>query len=247
LPRLRRDEERKPVSVKELAVNLPKQAFEVVEWRQGSNDVLKGRFAPLRVHAAHRGNLRSELRLEEWLVIEWPETDDEPANYWLSTLPEDIAFDQLVDAIKLRWRIEGDYQELKQEVGLGHYEGRGWRGFHHHVTLCIAAYGFLIAERETIPPSGHPRPGRLQTSAVSPVPDPRDPPLRPERHVANSIPTLRRRIAAALAHALPRCPCRLRLQPSLNLRRSKINRHFVSPFSRQCHFLVLKEHWIPFM
>jgi Transposase DDE domain len=163
LPRLRRDEERKPVSVKELAVNLPKQAFEVVEWRQGSNDVLKGRFAPLRVHAAHRGNLRSELRLEEWLVIEWPETDDEPANYWLSTLPEDIAFDQLVDAIKLRWRIEGDYQELKQEVGLGHYEGRGWRGFHHHVTLCIAAYGFLIAERETIPPSGHPR-SPLRTS-----------------------------------------------------------------------------------
>jgi Transposase DDE domain len=163
LPRLRRDEERKPVSVKELAVNLPKQAFEVVEWRQGSNDVLKGRFAPLRVHAAHRGNLRSELRLEEWLVIEWPETDDEPANYWLSTLPEDSAFDQLVDAIKLRWRIEGDYQELKQEVGLGHYEGRGWRGFHHHVTLCIAAYGFLIAERETIPPSGHPR-SPLRTS-----------------------------------------------------------------------------------
>ena len=71
--------------------------------------------------------------------------------YWLSTLPEDIPFDKLVDAVKLRWRIERDYQEFKQEVGLGHYEGRGWRGFHHHATLCIAAYGFLIAERETIP------------------------------------------------------------------------------------------------
>jgi SRSO17 transposase len=59
----------------------------------------------------------------------------------------------LVDIAKLRWRIERDYQELKQEVGLGHFEGRGWRGFHHHATLCIASYGFLISEREAIPPS----------------------------------------------------------------------------------------------
>ena len=73
--------------------------------------------------------------------------------YWLSTLPQDIAFRPQVDLTKLRWRIERDYQELKQEVGLGHFEGRGWRGFHHHATLCIAAYGFLISERETIPPS----------------------------------------------------------------------------------------------
>jgi SRSO17 transposase len=63
------------------------------------------------------------------------------------------SFRRLVDLAKLRWRIERDYQELKQEVGLGHYEGRGWRGFHHHATLCIAAYGFLISERVTIPPS----------------------------------------------------------------------------------------------
>jgi Transposase DDE domain len=73
----------------------------------------------------------------------------------------------LVDLAKLRWRIERDYQELKQEVGLGHFEGRGWRGFHHHATLCIAAYGFLISERETIPPSG-PRFARVRpASAIS--------------------------------------------------------------------------------
>jgi len=173
LLRLRRDEQCKPVSVKELALNLPKEAFEVIEWREGSNDVLKGRFARVRVHAAHLDNLRSELRPEEWLIVEWPETEAEPTKYWLSTLPEDISFDRLVDAIKLRWRIERDYQELKQEVGLGHYEGRRWRGFHHHATLCIAAYGFLISERETIPPSGHPSSRRLQTSAVSPRPEPR--------------------------------------------------------------------------
>jgi len=87
-------------------------------------------------------------------LIEWPAGENEPIKYWVSTLPEDVAFRQLVDIAKLRWRIERDYQELKQEVGLGHFEGRGWRGFHHHATLCIAAYGFLISERETIPPSG---------------------------------------------------------------------------------------------
>jgi hypothetical protein len=93
------------------------------------------------------------MRGEEWLLIEWPEGDAEPAKYWLATVPPDMPFDRLVDLAKLRWRIERDYQELKQELGLGHYEGRGWRGFHHHATLCIAAYAFLIAERARIPPS----------------------------------------------------------------------------------------------
>ena len=101
---------------------------------------------------AHRDNLLSELRAEEWLLIEWPEEETEPTKYWFATLPEDIAFNRLVDLTKLRWRIERDYQELKQELGLGDYEGRWWRGFHHHAALCIAAYGFLIAERGAIPP-----------------------------------------------------------------------------------------------
>src|SRR5262245_14151582 len=86
-------------------------------------------------------------------VDKWPSDAAEPTKYWLSTCPKDITFDRLVDLAKLRWRIERDYQELKQEVGLGHYEGRGWRGLHHHITLSIAAYGFLISERESIPPS----------------------------------------------------------------------------------------------
>ena len=86
-------------------------------------------------------------------MIEWPKGESEPTKYFLSTLPADTTFYRLVYFAKLRWRIERDYQELKQEVGLGHFEGRGWRGFHHHATLCIAAYGFLISERETIPPS----------------------------------------------------------------------------------------------
>ena len=91
-----------------------------------------------------------------------------PTKYWLSTLSKDISFRRMVDLAKLRWRIERDYQELKQEVGLGHFEGRGWRGFHHHATLCIAAYGFLISERETIPPSGAPSAAFFSLPSVSP-------------------------------------------------------------------------------
>ena len=96
----------------------------------------------------------AKTRPEEWLLIEWPEGEEAPTKYWFSTLPANIGFRQLVDTAKLRWRIERDYHELKQEIGLGHFEGRGWRGFHHHATLCIAAYGFLVSERSLIPPSG---------------------------------------------------------------------------------------------
>jgi hypothetical protein len=97
--------------------------------------------------------ISAAIRVLEWLLIEWPKDEAEPTKYWLATLPADTAFDRMVDLAKLRWRIERDYQELKQEVGLRHFEGRGWHGFHHHATLCIAAYGFLISERKTLPPS----------------------------------------------------------------------------------------------
>ena len=150
---LRRDGKHQPISVKELALGLPKRAWRVVKWRVGSAEWLSSRFARVRVRAARRDFKLTESRPEKWLLIEWPEGEKEPTKYWLSNLPKGIAFRQLVDIAKLRWRIERDYQELKQEVGLGHFEGRGWRGFHHHATLCVAAYGFLVSERETIPPS----------------------------------------------------------------------------------------------
>ena len=147
------------VSVKELALALRAKAWRTIEWREGTNERLTSRFARLRVYVAS-SHERAAKPAKEWLLIEWPEGEDAPTKYWLSTLPKNILFRDLVDAAKLRWRIERDYQELKQEVGLGHFEGRGWPGFHHHATLCIAAYGFLISERETIPPSG-PRSARL--------------------------------------------------------------------------------------
>jgi len=152
--RLQRDSEHQPISAKALALSLPKEAWLTVAWREGSAERLSSRFARQRIRAAHRDTELSQPRAEEWLLIEWPEDETEPTKYWFATLPEDVAFDRLVDVAKLRWRIERDYQELKQELGLGDYEGRGWRGFHHHASLCIAAYGFLIAERGALPPSG---------------------------------------------------------------------------------------------
>jgi SRSO17 transposase len=137
-----------PLSVKELAETLTERRWHTVVWREGTNEKLSSRFAAVRVRAAHRDEegLRSP-RQQQWLLIEWPQDQAEPIKYWLATLPADTALVDLVKNAKMRWRIERDYQELKQEFGLSHYEGRGWRGFHHHATLCIAAYGFLLAER----------------------------------------------------------------------------------------------------
>jgi SRSO17 transposase len=150
---MRRDAEHQPISVKDVALNLPTSAWRKVTWREGAAAPLSSRFARVRVRAAHRDYKLSESRPEEWLLIEWPKGEKEPTKYWFSTLPEDINLRRLVDYAKLRWRIEHDYLELKQEVGLGDFEGRGWRGFHHHATMSIAVYGFLISERGAFPPS----------------------------------------------------------------------------------------------
>lgn len=147
-----------------LARALPPSAWERVAWREGSNDWLCSRYARLRVRTAHAG--RGAPGEEEWLLIDWPEDAPEPAGYWLSTLPADIDLRAMVDRTQLRWRIERDYQELKQELGLGHYEGRGWRGFHHHASLCIAAYGFLVAERCLFPPRRQFIRERIETPAL---------------------------------------------------------------------------------
>ncbi len=164
--RPRRDRQHQPVQAKALALDLPETAWETITWREGSADWLSSRYARVRVRAAHRDEGLKEPRAEEWLLIEWPPGEKAPTKYWLANLPESIPFERLVDLAKLRWRIERDYQELKQELGLGHYEGRGWRGFHHHATLCIAAYGFLISERERIPPSGPRATAKLPALAV---------------------------------------------------------------------------------
>jgi len=156
------------ISAKEIMRALPKHAWRTIKWREGSADWLSSRFARVRVRVGYNGAIPGQLA-QEWLLIEAIESETGPTKYKysLATLPADISFRRLVDIAKMRWRIERDYQDLKQEVGLGHYEGRGWRGFHHHATLCIAAYGFLVSERAAIPPSG-PRSSARRTPPALP-------------------------------------------------------------------------------
>lgn len=162
--RLRRAPGHEPVSAKVLAQVLPESAFKTVQWREGAKGKMKSRFAAVRIRPANRDDRRTKPRDVEWLLIEWPKDEAEPTKYWLSTLPSTMSLKELVRLAKLRWRIERDYQELKDEVGLNHYEGRGWRGFHHHATLCIAAYAFLMTERLFSPS------GETATKSGLPVP-----------------------------------------------------------------------------
>ena len=165
---LQRTPDHRSVSVKQLALALPFNAFQKITWREGVDRKLQSRFAAVRVRPAHRDYWKAEPHAEEWLLIEWPPEETEPTRYWISTLPATTPLKALVKMGKQRWIVERDYQELKQELGLGHFEGRNWRGFHHHATLCIAAYGFLVAERNRFSPSA--RAGHLGFGACGPAP-----------------------------------------------------------------------------
>ena len=164
--RLHRDAEHRPVTLKALACRLPARVWRTITWHQGSQGKLSSRFAAVRVRPGHRDTQRTEPWPQEWLLIEWPDGEAEPAKYWFSNLSQRTPLQRLVLIAKARWWIERDYQELKQELGLGHYEGRNWRGFHHHASLCIAAYGFLIAERCRFPPQQRFIRRRIETLAL---------------------------------------------------------------------------------
>lgn len=216
----RRTARRQPVSVKALAQSLPASGFQNISWREGTNEILTGRFAAVRVRHAG-GNLgRARLWPEQWLLIEWPGNEPEPTKYWLSTLPENTSLNELVSIAHLRWRIERDYQELKQELGLGHYEGRGWRGFHHHASLTIAAYGFLIAEQRSARASQGPKKNSLPRFIQRQVPAlpahyvPRGSPAR-----AKARARLDRLVASSAQRPAPPTPSAL---PLLRSRKRKI-------------------------
>jgi SRSO17 transposase len=150
--KVRRTKRWHPLSIRALAQQLPASAWKTITWRQGIRGPMRSRFALLRVRPAHRDQTRHQARDVEWLVIQWAQGDSAASKSWLSTMPPDTSHAQLVRLAKLRWRIERDYQELKDEFGLDHFEGRSWRGFHHHAALCIAAYAFLAAERARLSP-----------------------------------------------------------------------------------------------
>jgi len=144
--RLQVDPDHPPKSVADLAMDLRAGKWKVVPWEEGSRGAMKSRFAALRVRCAHRTEKQMRVPPLQWLLIEWPEGKPEPTDFWFSTLPASTPIEELVRMAKLRWRIERDYQVLKGQLGLDHFEGRTWRGFHRHASLSIAAYAFLLAE-----------------------------------------------------------------------------------------------------
>lgn len=180
--RLRRTADHRPTSVLALARSLPRSRYRTVTWREGAKGKMRSRFAAVRVRPAHEDHKRVEPWPEEWLLIEWPAGEKDPTKYWLSSLGPATQLRDLVRLAKIRWRIERDYQELKDELGLDHYEGRNWRGFHHHATICIAAYAFLMAERLRFSPL---RPHRVRSFLRLP---PLPPNYRPRGRPARAAP-----------------------------------------------------------
>jgi SRSO17 transposase len=139
-----------PLAVRDVAAALPRQAWRILTWRQGSQGPQRSRFSACRVQPAH-GQAHYQPEGESvWLLIEWPADTAAPSKYWFSNLPEKVSWRRLVRLAKLRWRVEQNYQQLKEELGLDHYEGRGWQGWHHHVTLVCLAYAFLLLERRRL-------------------------------------------------------------------------------------------------
>jgi SRSO17 transposase len=153
-PRYRED----PSSLKELALAAGEQAAVMVTWREGTRGKMTSRFLALRVRPANiqlrnNANRNGEELPVCWLLCEWPSKASEPTKYWLSNLPADTPLKDLVRLAKLRWRIEHDYRELKDALGLDHFEGRTYRGWNHHVTLVSIAHAFLTLERTRRPPA----------------------------------------------------------------------------------------------
>jgi SRSO17 transposase len=141
-----------PSSLADLAMAAGEQACVELIWRRGSKGLQRGRFLALRVRPAgvtprRQARAAGEELPVRWLLVEWPVGKPEPVKYWLANLPESTPLVELVGLARLRWRVEQDYRELKGALGLDHFEGRGWAGWHHHVTLVSVAHGFLTLER----------------------------------------------------------------------------------------------------
>jgi SRSO17 transposase len=149
--------DREPVAIARLIADLSDEQFQTVTFRDGPDgEPVTSRFCFLRVRAANRAKKRTPWPpREEWLTCEWPNGHDQPSDYWTSNLPEEAEPEQLARLARLRWKIELDYKQLKGELGLDHYEGRSYLGWHHHTALVTAAHGFLTLERQN---PNHPRP-----------------------------------------------------------------------------------------
>lgn len=146
-----RDGNKRPIRIAELVKSIPRERFKTVSWREGARGKLSSKFLAYRVRSAAKHGRGRPPSDEQWLLCEWQSCDSEP-KFYLSTLPANLSLKELVRITKQRWRVERDYQDLKGEVGLDHFEGRTWRGFHRHATLCAVAHGFLALRRALSPP-----------------------------------------------------------------------------------------------
>lgn len=133
-------------SVLELSQHLPAQAWHDVIWREGTKGPMTSRFTAVRVRPSHRFTHHPPKEDVLWLLMEWPPGEEAPCRFWFSNVAAEVDLPQLVRLVKIRWWIEQGYQQLKDELGLDHYEGRTWRGWHHHVTLTMIAFAFLVLE-----------------------------------------------------------------------------------------------------
>jgi len=187
------DDKHPPLAISELASEL---TFRRVTWRDGSRGWQSSRFAAVRVRTAHHHHKSWPPGAEQWLLCEWSASEKAPHKFYLSTLPKSASIRTLVRFAKLRWRVERDYQEMKQEIGLDHFEGRSWRGFHHHAALCAAAHGFLALRRALFPP---------EQDQMDPADGPAEPPadsasLARQLSALPSAPRSHRSAARAFAH-----------------------------------------------
>lgn len=157
-----------PETVKDVALRAADDDWVEYTWRNGSQAEREGRFLAKRVRHAHRVTKGTTPGDEQWLLIQWNADQDKPSNYWLSNLPPSESVERLVYLAKLRWRIERDYQDMKGQLGLDHFEGRTWRGFHHHCALVAAAHAFLTIERALFPPRRDLAAGLSSVAASSP-------------------------------------------------------------------------------
>ena len=202
--RMRRDGEHVPVSAKALARRLPEEAWRIVPWREGSNEILSSRFAAVRIRPASRDWKVSTPHPLEWLLIEWPEGEKEPTKYWLSTLPEDTP--STFSSTRPNCAGASSATTRNSKANSASPISKGEAGAASIITQPCASplMDSLSANERRFPPQA---PRGAKHLAYPPVPDPETPPIRPERHIENSIATIRRQLTVALARTLLRCPC----------------------------------------
>jgi SRSO17 transposase len=179
-----------PKDLLAIAQSLPASAWKRITWRQGTKGPQRSRFAALSLWAAQGWKQGPQPeRVEETVLIEWPEGEPVPTRYWLARLPKKPALKKLVATAKARWRVEQDYRELKDELGLDHFEGRSWQGFHHHVALVTTAFVFLRQEQARLHRRAQKKPASAHAAAGAPIPASRaHPPEWPLPLVSHPLP-----------------------------------------------------------